>query len=96
MKNAKVKISKESLIAGMILLLGAFIPVFLMSKCSPLYPFNDWYDINQYFSVGKGILYGKVPYRDLMDQKGPFLYLLGSIAYLIDRTRFLRCSILSR
>ena len=88
MKNAKVKISKESLIIGMILLLGAFIPVFLMSKCSPLYPFNDWYDINQYFSVGKGILYGKVPYRDLMDQKGPFLYLLGSIAYLIDRTGF--------
>lgn len=88
MKNVKVKITKESLMIGMILLLGAFIPVFLMSKCSPLYPFNDWYDINQYFSVGKGILYGKVPYRDLMDQKGPFLYLLGSLAYLIDRTGF--------
>ena len=73
MKNAKVKISKESLMIGMILLLGAFIPVFLMSKCSPLYPFNDWYDLNQIFSVGKGLLYGKIIYADLMDHKGPFL-----------------------
>ena len=53
MKNIKIKITKESLLVGMILLLGAFIPVFLMSKNSPLYPFNDWYDINIIFSVGK-------------------------------------------
>ncbi|MCR4749437.1 MAG: hypothetical protein K5877_06560 [Lachnospiraceae bacterium] len=60
-----------------------------MSKNSPLYPFNDWYDINQYFTVGRGILHGKVPYVDLVDQKGPYLYLLGSVAYLFSHTTFL-------
>ena len=72
-----------------ILFIGAFLPLLFMSKNSPLYPFNDWYDINQYFTVGRGILYGKVPYVDLIDQKGPYLYLLGSVAYLFSHTTFL-------
>ena len=88
MKNIKIKITKESLLVGMILLLGAFIPVFLMSKNSPLYPFNDWYDINIIFSVGKGMLYGKAPYVDLVDHKGPFVFFLAEVAYIIDRTGF--------
>ena len=72
-----------------ILFIGAFLPLLFMSKNSPLYPFNDWYDINQFFTVGRGILHGKVPYVDLVDQKGPYLYLLGSVAYLFSHTGFL-------
>ena len=32
---------------------------------------------------------GAVPYRDLFDHKGPLLYLLYGIGYLIDSTGFL-------
>ncbi len=58
------------------------------SASSPLYVFNDWADPNAFLTVGKGMLQGLVPYRDLFEQKGPLLYLLHGIAYLFDRTGF--------
>ena len=39
--------------------------------------------------MGKGMLKGLVPYRDLFEQKGPLIFLMHSAAYLIDRTGFL-------
>ncbi len=61
----------------------------ICSKSSPLYPFNDWYDANGFLTMGKGILDGLVPYRDLYEQKGPLLYFLHSICALIPGTHFL-------
>ena len=58
------------------ILLSAVLLVTLNSKCSPLYYFNDWDDANTIFTVGKSILRGKVPYRDLYEQKGPLLLFL--------------------
>jgi hypothetical protein len=60
----------------------------LCSKSSFLYPLNDWGDANCFLSVGKSILHGKVLYRDIYDQKGPLLYLIHSIAWLISPTSF--------
>lgn len=59
------------------------------SKSSILYPFNDWVDSNCFFTVGKGIAHGLVPYKDLYEQKGPLLYMLHTLAYYIDNTGFL-------
>jgi hypothetical protein len=39
--------------------------------------------------MGKGMMNGLVIYRDLYDQKGPYLYLLYGIAYLISHKTFL-------
>lgn len=59
------------------------------SKSSPLYPMNDWVDTHCFFTVGKGILHGIVPYAQLYEQKGPVLYFLYAIAALIsDRSFF--------
>ncbi len=58
------------------------------SKSSPLYPLNDWPDVNCFHTVGKGIIHGKVPYVDLLEQKGPYVYFLGAIAYLMDGRGF--------
>ena len=58
------------------------------SKCSPLYPFNDWVDANCFFTVGKAMRSGMVVYRDLWEQKGPFLYALHGIASLISDDSF--------
>ena len=50
--------------------------------------FNNWDDINSYFSMGKALFNGKVIYRDILDQKGPLLYFIYGIAYLISHQDF--------
>jgi len=61
----------------------------ICSKSSPLYPMNDWVDVQCFFTVGRGILRGKMPYLDLYEQKGPVLYLLFALAALISGESFL-------
>ena len=60
----------------------------LASKSSPLYPLNDWVDVNCFFTMGRGILDGLVPYRDLYEQKGPVLYFIYAIIALFSRNSF--------
>lgn len=67
----------------------AIVAITLCSKSSPLYPFNDWNDANCYLTVGKSMLQGLVPYRDLFEQKGPLMYVLHAAAALISDTTFL-------
>lgn len=69
-------------------LLAAFIILLLASRSSFLYPCNDWNDANSYFSVGKALFNGKVPYRDVFDQKGMYLYFFYGLAYLVSHTTF--------
>lgn len=58
------------------------------SKSSPLYAMNDWVDVHCFFTMGRGILDGQVPYMDLYEQKGPVLYFLYALAALISRDTF--------
>lgn len=67
----------------------ALVSVSVCSLSSPLYPFNDWVDANCFFTVGKSMLYGIVPYRDLYEQKGPLLYALYALCYPISHRTFL-------
>lgn len=57
----------------------------LASKSSPLYPLNDWVDVNCFFTMGRSLLDGLVPYRDLYEQKGPVLYFAFAIIALFSR-----------
>ena len=66
----------------------------ICSKSSFLYPFNDWVDANAFFTVGKGMFHGKVPYKDLVDTKGPLLYFIYAIGYSFSHTTFLGIYIL--
>lgn len=70
-------------------LLAAFVCLLVCSKSSPLYPINDWTDANAYLSSGKGMLAGRVMYRDLYEHKGPLLYALHALFCLIDPSSFL-------
>lgn len=63
------------------LLIAAAVLLFC-SKSSFAYPINDWSDANIYFSAGKGMLNGRVMYRDLYDHKGPLLYALHALCAL--------------
>ena len=71
------------------IILTAFLTMFLNSKCSPLYPFNDWVDPNGMFTVGKGVLKGYVPYRDLYDQKGPLLHFIHTFGAAVSYDTFI-------
>lgn len=57
--------------------------LFLFSKCSPLYLFNEWCDVNWFMDMGQGWAEGKIPYRDLFEQKGPLVYLMFLAVYLL-------------
>ena len=54
------------------------------SKSSPLYPMNDWVDVNCFYTMGKSLLAGKVPYLDLYEQKGPVLYFIYALIALVS------------
>ena len=70
-----------------ILIGAAVVTMTLASTCSPLYPFNPWDDANCFFTLGRGITHGLVPYRDLYEQKGPLLYFIYAFAaFLSDRS----------
>lgn len=72
----------------------AFLVLFITSENSPLYVMNDWVDVNAFFTVGKGMMNGLLPYKDLFEQKGPLLYLIYGIGYLISPTSYLGIFIL--
>jgi len=68
--------------------LSAFLVLMICSKSSFLYPMNDWVDVNCFFTVGRAIKHGKLPYLDLYEQKGPLLYILFFLASLISEQSF--------
>ncbi len=66
----------------------SFLTITLNSKCSPLYPINNWTDPNFLLTVGKGIIKGLVPYRDLYEQKGPVLLFIHAVGAAISFDSF--------
>lgn len=72
----------------------SLLTILICSCNSPLYPFNIWVDENAFMTVGKSWLHGLVPYRDIFEQKGPFLYFIFLIANLISQKTFIGVFIL--
>lgn len=71
------------------LFIYAFLLMFFCSRMSPLYPFNEWSDINLYFNIGKGIFNGRTLYTESFDHKGPLIFFIYGFGYLISNTSFL-------
>lgn len=88
-KNQKNASPKSNLPVVFSIVVSSFVSLLFCSKCSFLYPFNDWYDANILFTMGKGLMQGQTLYVDLIDHKGPYIYLLYGIAYLISHKSFL-------
>ncbi|MBO6240150.1 MAG: hypothetical protein J6O61_04825 [Butyrivibrio sp.] len=70
-------------------IITSFLVLTFTTRSSFLFPYNNWDDVNSYFTMGKGMMNGLVIYRDLYDQKGPFLYFLYGIGYLLSHNSFL-------
>lgn len=91
-RNSQPSAKQTTAISGRqfaFILVTATIAVTICSKSSPIYPFNDWVDSNCFMTIGKSMLHGLVPYRDLYDHKGPLLYMIHAIAALVSDTTFL-------
>ena len=85
----KNKMRRKMILRATFALLVSAAVLTVCSKNSFLYPLNDWVDVNCFFTVGRGIIHGLVPYRDLYDQKGPLLYEIYALASLISENSFL-------
>ncbi|WP_203639324.1 teichoic acid glycosyl transferase [Levilactobacillus wangkuiensis] len=73
-------------------ILLAFIGIFMMAFCSytsPAYYFDTSPDNNAFFTVGKAMMHGITPYKDIFEQKGPYVYLLHGLAYLVSHRSFI-------
>ena len=81
-------INRKKILIIIYLFLISFIILMFSSKNSFLYPFNDWVDANAFFTVGKSMFHGIVPYKDIFEQKGPLLYLIYGFASLISFKTF--------
>ena len=81
--------SKLTKIELAILIVAATATITFVSTCSPLFPFNPWDDTNCFFTLGRGIIHGLIPYRDLYEQKGPLLYFIYALTALITEKSFI-------
>jgi len=72
----------------LLLLLGSAVVMLFLSTSSPLYPTNPWVDPNCFVTVARGMREGLLPYRDLIEQKGPLLYALHMPAMMISPNGF--------
>lgn len=67
---------RDDCIAALFCLICAAALLMVCSMNSWLYPVNPWVDVNIIATVGRGMFDGLVPYRDLVEQKGPLLFLI--------------------
>lgn len=56
--------------------------MFFFGLNSPLHTFNSHCDYQWFLTMGRGMVAGKVPYRDLFEQKGPLVYVVFAVASL--------------
>ena len=87
----KTPINKKQykIIIGIYCILNAILFLTICSKNSFIYPFNNWDDPNSFFTMGKGMAKGFIIYKDLFEQKGPLIYVIHAIAYIISNRTFI-------
>lgn len=78
----------QNIVAAFIFLAFSFGLLYICTSSSPRYATNPWVDSNAFMTVGKSMVKGLVPYKDLFEQKGPLLYLIHGISYLVFENNF--------
>lgn len=80
---------RERAAALLLSLASAAAVLLIATSSSPLYVTNFWTDTNIYFTIGRGMTQGLMPYKDLFDHKGPVLFMLYAIGAMISDTSFI-------
>lgn len=68
---------------------SAALILLVCSMNSPLYAYQIHDDVHCFISVARGILHGMLPYRDLLEQKGPLTYLLYALVLWLIPGKFI-------
>ncbi len=79
---------KQKIMEYIGLFIASFTHLLLFSLwTSPFY--KDWYgcDASFFTLVGRGILEGKVPYRDFFDLKGPYFFFIEALGQMMAHDR---------
>lgn len=79
---------RDTRFAAAMAIVCAALALLAASTSSPLYATNFWTDTNIYFTIGRGMTQGLMPYRDLFDHKGPLLYMLYALGAMMSDTGF--------
>lgn len=87
-KSIKKLNKKELFFASLFFTIFSFIMMYFCTASSFRYAVNPWNDANSFFTMGKAMANGIIPYKDVFEQKGPLLYLIHALAYLISKTSF--------
>ena len=78
---------KNDLMDIILCIITSLVIILIATRSTPLIPYNDYCDANVMFTIGRGITHGKVPYRDLIDHKGPVILMIHAIgAYISSRS----------
>ncbi|WP_143463020.1 teichoic acid glycosyl transferase [Levilactobacillus enshiensis] len=80
--------SRDAQHLALLTIVGTFIMLFC-SYTSPAFYVDDSPDNNAFFTVGKAMMNGIVPYKDIFEQKGPYVYFLHGLAYLVSSRSFI-------
>ncbi len=79
-----------------VLFVFSFIMLLLLSPDSPLmHQFGGRCDSSWFFTAGKAWMEGMTPYVDFADSKGPLLWLIYGIGYLLTPTSYTGVFLLS-
>lgn len=83
--NIKIQINKKKFYIYSVLLICSIMYIlFFSNSTSPLYLTNMiGYDAGMFEFMGYGWLHGAIPYHDLYDHKGPFIFAINALGYAI-------------
>ena len=84
----KKKYKTEVLKYILFVVAGLFMVLFFSATTSPLYPNYKGWNSATYQVIGKGWLQGYIPYKDLYDQKGPIIFFVNMLGFLIAGNRY--------
>lgn len=79
-----LKTKSKDISVFIFLLLASVLFVYIFSySTSPLYPYYYGGDTAQFLTIGKAWYLGKIPYVDMFDHKGPFIFWIDMLGFAI-------------
>lgn len=88
MRNKTLNLLSDKVIV-ILIFVYTFCLLLFSSHMSPLYYSNEWTDVNVYHNIGKAIFNGKTLYTEVFDHKGPLIFFIYGLGYLISGDSFL-------
>ena len=86
-KNYSSQLSENKTYLLVLFLFSVLFVVVYSTSTSFLYSYPDTGDSFVFQTIGKFWVEGAVPYRDLFDNKGPFLYAMNALGYWLTDSR---------